>query len=113
MTTKGDRILEEMGLGYRPGESKPMPSVTEEIDSFIEGNGGNARDALNIALLRLKEAEASQDDPNMDDGPESCPILTGVARLNAKGFQDQMHFEVSCMKQDCGMWRMCHQNARE
>jgi len=26
MTTKGDRILEEMGLGYRPGESKPMPS---------------------------------------------------------------------------------------
>ena len=31
-----------------------MKTVTEEIDSYIKENGGDTRDALNIALLTIK-----------------------------------------------------------
>lgn len=31
-------------------------SVSEQIDQFISENGGNTRDALNVALTRLEAA---------------------------------------------------------
>jgi hypothetical protein len=31
-------------------------SVSEQIDQFIAENGGNTRDALNVALTRLETA---------------------------------------------------------
>jgi hypothetical protein len=33
-------------------------SVSEQIDQFIAENGGNTRDALNVALTRLEVLEA-------------------------------------------------------
>lgn len=33
-----------------------MKTVTEDIDKFIQENGGNARDALNVTLAKLEEA---------------------------------------------------------
>ena len=32
-------------------------SVSEQIDQFIAENGGNTRDALNVALTRLEQME--------------------------------------------------------
>lgn len=33
-------------------------SISEEIDKFIENSGGNERDAVNIALVRLKTVKS-------------------------------------------------------
>jgi len=32
-------------------------SVSEQIDQFIAENGGNTRDAINVALTRLEQME--------------------------------------------------------
>lgn len=32
-------------------------SVSEQIDQFIAENGGNTRDALNVALARIEQME--------------------------------------------------------
>lgn len=39
-------------------KKKTGMSITEKIDQFIAENGGNTRDALNVALARLEAAEA-------------------------------------------------------
>ena len=53
-------------------------NVSEQLDQFIAENGGNARDALNVALARLTDVEiklnALRDAVNWTD----CPQCGGV-----------------------------------
>jgi len=45
---------EKSAIVIDDSEYKKHFPVTEEIDQFIKENGGNARDALNVALARLE-----------------------------------------------------------
>ena len=36
--------------------------VSEDIDKFVQENGGNVRDALNVALARLQALDSNQID---------------------------------------------------
>ena len=47
----------QMGEGWDWEEVNPK-SVSQLLDQFIAENGGNARDALNVALARLENATA-------------------------------------------------------
>ena len=42
-------------------------TVSEQIDQFSAENGGNTRDALNVALTRLEMAEMKLDDSKYTD----------------------------------------------
>jgi len=55
--------------------------VSEQIDSFIEQNGGNCRDALNVALARLEIMEAALDriEKDLDLLDDTFYVLLGSA----------------------------------
>lgn len=58
-------------------------SVTEQIDQFIAQNGGNTRDALNVALARLRFTEKRLNDiKNRESAaPELVEAIKGLAMV--------------------------------
>lgn len=53
-------------------------TISEQIDQFIAENGGNTRDALNVALERLKQMEMK-----LTAVKANAEMEVAKARLNA------------------------------
>ena len=51
-------------------------NVSQQIDQFIEQNGGNARDALNVALARLDAARSILQQISDADASNSPSAIT-------------------------------------
>lgn len=62
-----------------------MNTISQQIDDFIAANGGNARDALNIALARLEQAELRtrqiEEDKFISNEAYMNPNSTGYAAI--------------------------------